>query len=147
MTVVTSRSFDLLIEPGGIEGVLGQLAAFALNIALQRYARDDFASPPWNTHISAAYAKRKGKAGMGTIGDLIATGALVEEVVSGAPSRIEVQGMTAVTKIELPYACTHQFGDMRRNIPQRKYIRLEEHRDEIIEDIGAEFDRLIEGGE
>lgn len=143
MTVTTSRRFNLLAHGDIVEQVFNEVAKRALIFYLTEISPKIFARMDWPRGISKAYARVKAKYGRPAIGDLILGGALVNEVVTEAPSNVTAKGGVATTKLEIDYAATHQYGDPRRNIKQRMFIRLEESRDEITQRIADDFAELM----
>jgi phage virion morphogenesis protein len=105
------RLTDTYFDP-----LLDSIGALIVSQTEERIARTktSHGEVPWQA-LSPAYAKRKKKGG----GILELNGDLRDSLVHLVTGKTSVQIGT-----NLIYAATHQFGDPKRNIPQREFLGL-----------------------
>ena len=141
MTVTTSKKFNNLADHS--DEIIDAMAEYLMLRMLTHYVPRDFVEKPWPTTLSPQYARRKARAGLPPIGNLRFSGNLAEALMSDAPQSLKVEKGVATAIVKSPYAATHQFGDLSRNIVQREFVRFDAHRKALIADLKKEFDKLV----
>lgn len=147
MPVTTSKRWNNLRDMNP-DDAMGQLAGFVLLRYLDRYVPRDFADAPWRIGLTEASAKAKVKQGGLGVDDLFMTGRLYTEIAINAAKAMTIEGATAFTFLSasrVPYCGAHQYGYAPNKLPQRRYIRLIEHKDYLVADLQKQFVGLMIG--
>lgn len=141
--IAHADKFDALMAVASQEGLLHYLVTCA---------KADLARKPWgNKQLSTRYKRFKQRMGGAGIADLNLRGTLRREILTDAPRRVRMKvkpiprAETWLSVSVVPYAAAHQYGYAAGNLPERRYIRLEENRKKIARQIRHWLIRRLSG--